>query len=234
MYVASHLGWPRIPTQSSCDKYSRPRHFSSKTISFLAPSESRRRYIFQREGVRGCILPFRIGSPIPSVGSTRVTTPFRVTQTFSVSSNVLHPLYNYLAGLQCTLRCTQGYKVRAFSSSHQGFRVTSLASGIGSCPEPGGGWECDPMPSPPVDSIGCLLVPNPGPGLQPKWGQCGGVYWTGPTACAGGCTCTEHNNVRPYPPCQVTSKAKDCSTTGNAYDRILSIITDESPKFFLT
>jgi hypothetical protein len=38
--------------------------------------------------------------------------------------------------------------------------------------------------------------PTPPPGTVEKWGQCGGVNWTGGTKCVAGTTCTKLNEVR--------------------------------------
>ncbi|KAK0667017.1 family 61 putative glycoside hydrolase [Cercophora samala] len=37
-------------------------------------------------------------------------------------------------------------------------------------------------------------APTGGAGVAPKWGQCGGNGWTGPTVCASGSTCTVLND----------------------------------------
>lgn len=45
-----------------------------------------------------------------------------------------------------------------------------------------------------------VTTPPPTSGTAAKWGQCGGIGWTGPTACVSGSTCVKVNDY--YSQCQ--------------------------------
>ncbi|KAJ3169830.1 hypothetical protein HDU88_000468 [Geranomyces variabilis] len=55
-----------------------------------------------------------------------------------------------------------------------------------------GGHHTAPTPAP-ANPAPAHPAPAPTAGLAPKWGQCGGQGWTGPTRCVAGSTCTVNN-----------------------------------------